>query len=304
MTDYQPLAGVIAAVPTPFDRFLDPDCRRFVGLCERLLASGCDGLNICGTTGEATSMSVDQRRSVMVAAASTLPLDRLMVGTGAASLADAVELTRVAGQLGYAGALLLPPFYYKQVSNGGIAEYIDVILESTRDNPIPVYLYNFPALSGLQFTHELIGDLVRRHGSRIRGVKDSSGDQTYSRTLATEFRSLSVFPSDEATLLEARAGAYAGCISGTANLNSELCAAAFHRGDRGALDLANQVRALCAGSALIPKVKALLASAVGDMEYARVLPPLRPIDEKDAEGLAADYQSILSSAGLLSDART
>src|SRR6266851_8488271 len=110
------LQGVIAAVATAVDDKGEPDSARSTALARFLLDNGCDGLNVLGTTGEATSFSLDQRRRVMSAyAASGLPLDRMMVGTGAAALADAVALTKHAGELGFAGALVLPPFYYKGV---------------------------------------------------------------------------------------------------------------------------------------------------------------------------------------------
>jgi len=109
----KPLHGVIAAVATAVDEKGEPDGARSATLARYLLEGGCDGLNVLGTTGEATSFSLDQRRRVMNAyAASGLPLDRMMVGTGAAALADAIALTKHAAELGFAGALVLPPFYY------------------------------------------------------------------------------------------------------------------------------------------------------------------------------------------------
>src|SRR5581483_3236065 len=122
------LQGVIAAVATAVDESREPDCARSVALARFLLANGCDGLNVLGTTGEATSFCLAQRKRVMTAYRDAgLPLDRLMVGTGAASLADAVALTRHAADLGFAAALLLPPFYYKGVPDDGLVAYIDTI---------------------------------------------------------------------------------------------------------------------------------------------------------------------------------
>src|SRR3954466_8103295 len=104
------LSGVIAAVATAVNRHGVPDSARSTALARYLLDHGCDGLNVLGTTGEATSFSLAERQQVMNAyRAAGLPLDRLMVGTGAAALADAVALTRHAAELGFAGALLLPP---------------------------------------------------------------------------------------------------------------------------------------------------------------------------------------------------
>src|SRR6202048_330045 len=137
------LQGVIPAVATAVDDQGEPDCARSTTLARFLLANGCDGLNVLGTTGEATSFSLEQRKRVMTAYRdSDLPLDRLMVGTGAASMADAVTLTRHAAELGFAGALVLPPFYYKGVPDDGLVAYVQTIVQATAGKPIPIYLYH------------------------------------------------------------------------------------------------------------------------------------------------------------------
>src|SRR5947209_11345341 len=142
------LHGVIAAVATAVDTSGEPDCARSTALARHLLANGCDGLNVLGTTGEATSFSLEQRKRVMTAYRDAgLPLDRLMVGTGAAATADAVALTRHAADLGFAGALVLPPFYYKGVPDDGLVAYVAAITKATP--AIPIYLYHFPAQAGL-----------------------------------------------------------------------------------------------------------------------------------------------------------
>ena len=115
------LRGVIAAVATPVNEDGSPDTARATKLARYLIDNGCDGLNVLGTTGEATSFSLEERKRVMDAyKAAGLPLDRMMVGTGAAATADAVALTRHAAELGFAGALVLPPFYYKGVPDDGL----------------------------------------------------------------------------------------------------------------------------------------------------------------------------------------
>jgi 4-hydroxy-tetrahydrodipicolinate synthase len=220
MTSSHGLRGVIAAIPTPVNAAGTPDSSRFVVLAQSLLADGCDGLNVLGTTGEATSFTVEQRITLMSAVVPALPLEKLMVGTGAAAVGDAVRLTRHAGNLGFAGALLLPPFYYKGVTDEGVIAYISAIIDATADSAIPLYLYNFPALSGVPYTLGLVSNLVARFGKRIAGLKDSSGDLPYAREVAAISPQLAVFPSNEATLPEARAGRFAGCISATTNLNS------------------------------------------------------------------------------------
>jgi 4-hydroxy-tetrahydrodipicolinate synthase len=287
------LSGVIAAIATATDGAREPDCARSVALARFLLDHGCDGLNVLGTTGEATSYSLTQRQVVMNAYRSAgLPLDRMMVGTGAAATADAVALTRHAAELGFGGALVLPPFYYKGVPDDGLAAYVAAIVKATADRPIPLYLYHYPQLSGLPWHAKLIRRLLAAHSGRIAGLKDSSGDMAYARDVAAIDADFKVFPSTEAVLLEARGGAFAGCISATANLNADLCARAFHGGDAAALDAAVAIRKLFDGRPLVPGVKALLAHIHDDLAWGQVMPPLAAFPAADRSAVVAGYDQV------------
>jgi 4-hydroxy-tetrahydrodipicolinate synthase len=287
------LSGVIAAIATPVDEAGEPDTARATKLARYLLDNGCDGLNVLGTTGEATSFSVGQRRRVMTAYRDAgIPVDRLMVGTGAAAIADAVALAQHAAELGFAGALVLPPFYYKGVPDDGLAAYVDIIVGATVATAIPIYLYHYPALSGLPWPVALIRRLLATHGTRIAGLKDSSGDMNYAREAAAIAPDFAVFPSTEAVLAEARAGAFAGCISATANLNADLCARAFHDGDITALAAAVSIRKLFDGKALVPGVKALLSHIHQDPALARTKPPLAAFPPADRAAVIAGYDGV------------
>ena len=287
------LSGVIAAVATPIDESGAPDLKRAVNLARYLLDNGCDGLNVLGTTGEATSFSLDERKGVMDAyKANGLPLHRLMVGTGAAAISDAVALTRHAAELGFGGALVLPPFYYKGVPDDGLVTYIDALVKATERKPIPIYLYHFPAMSGLPWHITLIGRLLNSFSSRIVGLKDSSGDMGYARSAAAISKTFAVFPSTEACLSEARSGVFAGCISATANVNADLCARAWGQGDAVALDAAVAIRKLFDGKPLVSGVKALLAHIHGDAGLARVKPPLAPFSAADRASVIAGHDAV------------
>jgi 4-hydroxy-tetrahydrodipicolinate synthase len=289
----KPLSGVIAAIATPIEESGAPDLKRAVNLARYLLDTGCDGLNVLGTTGEATSFSVDERKGVMDAyKVNGLPLHRLMVGTGAAAVSDAVALTLHAAELGFGGALVLPPFYYKSVPDDGLVAYIDTLVKATERKPIPIYLYHFPAMSGLPWHVTLIRRLLDSFSSRIVGLKDSSGDMTYARSAAAISKNFAVFPSTEAALLEARRGDFAGCISATANLNADLCARAWGQGDTGALDAAVAIRKLFDGKPLVSGVKALLAHIHSDAGLARVRPPLAPFSAADCASVIAGHDAV------------
>jgi 4-hydroxy-tetrahydrodipicolinate synthase len=286
------LRGVIAAVATPVGENGSPDHARALKLARFLLDNGCDGLNVLGTTGEATSFSLAERMGLMSAYREAgFPMDRLMVGTGAAAVADAVALTKHAAALGFAGALVLPPFYYKGVPDDGLAAYIGEIVAATASPAIPLYLYHFPALSGLPWHVALIRRLRDQHGARIVGLKDSSGDMAYAREAAKIGSDFDVFPSTEAALLEARTGVFAGCISATANCNSDLCARAW-AGDQAASQQAVAIRSLFDGRALVSGIKALLAHIHQDPALARVKPPLAAFSAADRSAVIAGHDAV------------
>jgi 4-hydroxy-tetrahydrodipicolinate synthase len=282
---------------TPIDRNGAPDAARFKRVAAHLLANGCDGLNVLGTTGEATSFTVEQRGDLMrKIARSALPLDRMMVGTGAAAVGDAVALTRLAAELGFAGALVLPPFYYKGVGAEGVVGYFARIVEATRSTPVSLYLYNFPALSGVAYEPALVSRLVSEFGERIAGLKDSSGNLDYARAIGALEGNLDVFPSNEAVLMDARGGAFAGCISATANVNADLCQRALSSGDAAALDVAVRIRKLFDGKQLVSGVKALVAHMLRDKAIAEVLPPLQRWKREDEAALISAYDALREPA--------
>jgi 4-hydroxy-tetrahydrodipicolinate synthase len=289
------LRGVIAAVATPVTEDGSPDIDRALKLARFLLDNGCNGLNVLGTTGEATSFSVEERKRVMTAYKEQgMPLDRLMVGTGAAAVADAVALTRHAAELGFAGALVLPPFYYKGVPDDGLVAYIDTIVKATAAKPVPIYLYHYPQQSGLHWHVPLVKRLLDTFGSRIVGLKDSSGDMNYAREAQAISKTFDVFPSTEAVLIDAKNGAFAGCISATANCNPDLCQRAWSTGDAAALDAAVTIRKLFDGKALVSGVKTLLSHIHGDAALSRMKPPLAAFPAADRAAVIAGYDQVRS----------
>lgn len=288
------LVGVIAAIATPVTADGIPNADKLTALAKFLLSNGCNALNILGTTGEATSFAAKQRMALMSSAVQAgLPLDRLMVGTGAASVDDAVRLTTHAATLGFAGALVLPPFYYKAVSDIGIMNYFRRIVTALGSSKLPLFLYNFPVMTGLPYTPALVRKLIDTFGSeRIVGLKDSSGDLPYTRQIARENPGFKVFPSNESTLLEAGSGIFAGCISASANINSALCAKAF-LGDVDAHGRAIAVRKLFSDFPLIPGIKTLLAHIHNDRALRATKPPLVPLEGSQASELVRRYQAVM-----------
>jgi 4-hydroxy-tetrahydrodipicolinate synthase len=291
------LRGVFAAVATASTPDREVDCARSIALARHLLGNGCDGLNVLGTTGEATSFSLDQRRQLMTAYAQAgLPLARCMVGTGAAAVGDAIALTQQAADVGFGAALVLPPFYYKGVPDDGLVASVDAILSATAAKPIPLYLYHFPQQSGVPWHAKLVRRLVETFGERLSGLKDSSGDMAYAREVAAISPNFGVFPSTEAVLLEARDGAFAGCISATANLNADLCGRAWRDGDKTAFEQAVAIRKLFDGKALVPGIKAALAHIHKDADWKRLMPPFASFPDADSKDVLSGYDRVRDNA--------
>jgi 4-hydroxy-tetrahydrodipicolinate synthase len=280
------LQGVIAAVPTPVTAADEPDTARFLQHARWALANGCDGLNVLGTTGEANSFSAGQRSAVMKAAASGLDVRRLMVGTGTPDLATTIALTRLAHEQGFAGALVLPPYYYKGVSDDGLFVWFERLVKATADAPVPIYLYNFPQMTGIRFSPELARRLKQAFGERIAGAKDSSGDLAYAAELA-KIEGFDTFPSSETAIGRASADGYAGCISATVSVTAPLVARYWTAPGNAALAAqVAEARATISAQPLIPAIKYLVSLLHRDPAFERVLPPHLPLTAAQKSALS------------------
>ncbi len=286
------LRGVVAAAATPLLADLGPDVPALLHHCRWLLENGCDGINLLGTTGEAMSFSVEQRLAAMEAVAErNVPVQRVMVGTGASALADAVLLSRRATQLGFAGALVLPPFYYKNVADDDIFRFFSSLIERVAEPALTLYLYHFPALSGVPISSALIERLVTTYPGTIAGIKDSSGDRAHTASLARTFDGLDVFPSAESELSRAPSLGFAGCISATVNVTAPLAGIAWAAStDVAAADVdrpLSRLRFIFAQYPLIAAVRYALSVLHHDEGWVRTVPPLSALSAGDGEALMA-----------------
>ncbi|MBX6320860.1 MAG: dihydrodipicolinate synthase family protein [Rhodospirillaceae bacterium] len=292
----QPAAGLWPPVATPFRTDLSVDLDALVALCRKLLADGAHGLAVLGTTSEANSLDLAERRMVLERLVEAgIPTEALLPGTGACAVGDAAALTAHAVGLGVRGVLLLPPFYYKNVSDDGLFAFVSAVIERVGDARLAVYLYNFPQMTTLAWSPALIERLLKAWPRTVLGLKDSSGDVAYVDTLLRSFPGFAVFPSSEALMLAALRKGAAGCISATANINAAaICRLYDAWRSPGADALAEPVaavRRLVQGFPMIPAVKAVLAARTGRPDWARVRPPLDALDAARTrqllDGLAA-----------------
>lgn len=290
------LQGVIAAAATPVTPEWKVDNDRLIEHCRWLLGpGGCDGINLLGTTGEAASFSAAQRHQAMEAVAKAgLPLDRFMVGTGASALKDTCRLTAAARDLGFAGALVIPPFYYKTIGQEGIQAYFDALIANTGRHHLRLYLYNFPAMSSVPYDLPTVMRLTATYPEQILGLKDSSGDLAYSSGVAKSLPGFLVFPSAEGSMERATEMGFAGCISATANVTGPFAGRAWRSDSpedkKAALKLASEVRATISRFPLVASVKAALSILRKDPNWLRLVPPLMGLSPKDADTLSTNLQ--------------
>ena len=305
------IRGVLAPAVTPFTAGLAPDSQRFIAHCKWLLSQNC-GLAVFGTNSEANSLSMEERAMLLeeLVAAGVDP-SRMMPGTGCCSIMETVKLTAQAVERGCAGVLMLPPFYYKDVSEEGLYRYFSEVVQRVGDARLKIYLYHIPPVAVVSITTGLVERLLATYPNTIAGMKDSSGDWNNTRMFLDSFAKsdFDVFVGSESFLLANMRHGGVGTISATANVNP----AAIHKlyrewvrsrtSDSGApqADLDDQQQRLNVvrqvfGSRKFPSMIAALKQAIAiyanDPEWARVRPPLIELTSEQAKTLAAELKAI------------
>jgi 4-hydroxy-tetrahydrodipicolinate synthase len=288
-----PLAGLWPPVATPFRPDGAVDEKRLVQHSRRLLADGAHGLAILGTTSEANSLTLDERRRVIDAhVEGGVEAARLLPGTGACAIDDAVTLTRHAADIGAAGVLLLPPFYYKKVSDDGIFAFVAAVIERVGGNVPRIMLYHIPPMASIGWSVELVGRLAEAFPGVIAGMKDSSGDAEHTKKMVEAFPGLAIFPGAEVYLLKALGWGASGCISASANINAHGIRRLLDRRDEPDAprlqEELNAVRKAAEARVMIPSLKAVLAARYRDPAWLTMRPPLMRISEAARAELLAE----------------
>ena len=284
------LRGVFSPVVTPFKADLSPDAERLVRHCRWLLSNDV-GLAVFGTNSEANSMSVDEKIELLSFLVDTgIDPFRMMPGTGCSALTDSVRLTAHATGLGVAGVLMLPPFYYKGVSDEGLYRNFAEIIERVGDSRLQIYLYNIPPVSQVSISVALIERLVKHYPDVVVGIKDSSGDWSVTESYVEVFENIgSVFPGSESFLLQGLRNGAAGCISATANVNPAEIANLFATWQNDDADTQqtrlNEIRGIFARYPMIPALKAAIANYTKDSSWQTVRPPLVELSSEQERSL-------------------
>jgi 4-hydroxy-tetrahydrodipicolinate synthase len=294
MNDSHRITGVLSPVVTPFKADLAPDPERFVRQCRWLLSQNV-GLAVFGTNSEANSLSVDERIELLdrLIEAGVDPA-RMMPGTGCCALTDSVRLTAHAVKLGCAGALMLPPFYYKGLSDDGLYRSFAEVIERVGEARLRAYLYHIPPVAQVPITLGLVERLLKSYPAQTAGMKDSSGDWSNTKAFLDAFAKsgFDMFAGAETFLLQNMRHGGAGCISATANVHPAPIARLFDTW-RGADADAQQarldeIRGTFQKFPMIPALKAAIAHYGRDTAWATVRPPLVALTAEQAKALVKE----------------
>jgi len=292
MKTVKPFAGVLAPVLTPFKKDLAPDRERFVAHCLWLLEQGIAGLAVFGTTSEANSLSAEERMDLLDALiAGGIRPELLMPGTGCCALTDTMRLTAHAVRNGCGGVLMLPPFYYKPVSDDGLFAHVAEVIERVGDTRLRIYLYHIPPVAVVGYSLDLMERLIKEYPSVVIGLKDSSGNWKNTEAILKRFPGFDVFPGSEVFLLSALRAGGMGCITATANVNGMAVRDLYDRwrtpeADR-LQDEITKLRKTIEAYPMIPALKQILAHFRNDPAWAAVRPPLVRLTRTDAQALIA-----------------
>jgi 4-hydroxy-tetrahydrodipicolinate synthase len=295
----QRIRGVLAPVVTPFKADLAPDSGRFIAHCKWLLLQDC-GLAVFGTNSEANSLSMEERAMLLEElVAGGVDPSRMMPGTGCCSIMETVQLTAQAVEHDCAGVLMLPPFYYKDVSEEGLYRYFSEVVQRVGDARLKIYLYHIPPVAGVGITTGLVERLLAAYPNAIAGMKDSSGDWNNTKTFLDAFAKsgFDVFVGSESFLLAGMRNGVVGTISATANVNP----AAIHKlytewknpdanEQQTKLNVTRDV--FSQKYLMIAALKQAIAIYADDPAWAKVRPPLVELTPEQAKTLAAELKAI------------
>ncbi|HVP08032.1 MAG TPA: dihydrodipicolinate synthase family protein [Burkholderiales bacterium] len=292
------IEGVLSPVITPFRRDLSPDPDRFVKHCKWLMRSGCAGLAVFGTNSEANSMSVEEKLELLDALVrGGVPAASLMPGTGHCALTDSVKMTREAVRMGCGGVLMLPPFYYKGVSDEGLFRNFSEVIERVGDERLRLYLYHIPPVSNVAITLELIERLLARYPGIVAGAKDSSGDWSNTKAMLDRFkdRGFDVFPGSEVFLLDGLRAGGKGCITATGNVNPGPISEVFRRWQTADADKLQAgitaTRKIMQKVPMIPALKAVTAHFANDPQWRTVRPPLTELTPEQEKQVITELKA-------------
>ena len=275
------------------------DTPRALAHAKRMLAAGCDGVTLFGTTGEGPAFTIAERKALLESMiGGGIQAGQIIVTTTALALADAIELGRHAARLGVHRQMFMPPFYYNQPREAGVIESVSQVVRGIDDDQLKLLLYHFPAMSTFGFSHEAIAELVRRHPGQVMGVKDSGGSLEHALALAKAFPALSILTGSEHHVAEVMRAGGSGSVNGLTNVAPRLMARVIkdpHHVNPADSQLILSLLALLSVRPNMPFLgvyKQMLAEQTGDAMWLNMRAPLSPLDPSEAQAVREGYRAI------------
>lgn len=285
--------GVMAAVLTPLNDDLSPNHAAWLAHCGDLLSQGCSGLAVLGTTSEANSFTLAERLALLEALAqSDIDAGLSVPGVGCCALPDTVELCRKAIEIGAAGVLMLPPFYYKPVTDDGLFAAYSEIIQQVGDSKLKILLYHIPQNTGVPITLPLIERLVSAYPDTVVGIKDSAGDFANMQAMVENFPGFRVFSGSDAYLLDILRIGGAGSITACNNIAAPQSVDVFANWQADDADryqkALSAIRLATQEYPLVEALKEAMSRRTGDAAWRTLRPPLMPLDTATADAFWAD----------------
>ena len=277
-------SGIYTASLTPLTSSYETNLPALVSHVEQLFESGSDGVAILGSTGEANSLTIEQRLDIISYCGRTLAPERLMMGTGSCALQDAIRLTQASIEAGVFSVLVIPPFYYKPQSDESVIRYYSELISSVDDSRLRIIFYNFPKLSGYNFSTEILQEFKERFGDIAAGIKDSSGNWENMLSITNNVPNFMVYSGTETLLLNILREGGAGCITASANLLAPECQLVYQAWRNDQQNTAEQVqkeltvlRKALESYQFVSELKGLMALHTGSEHWQEMLPPFIPL---------------------------
>ena len=277
-------SGIYTASLTPLTSSYEPNLPALVSHVEQLFESGSDGVAILGSTGEANSLTIEQRLDIISYCGRTLAPERLMMVTGSCALQVAIRLTQASIEAGVFSVLVIPPFYYKPQSDESVIRYYSELISSVDDSRLRIIFYNFPKLSGYNFSSEILQEFKERFGDIAAGTKDSSGNWENMLSITNNVPDFMVYSGTETLLLNILREGGAGCITASANLLAPECQLVYQAWRNDQQNTAEQVqkelnvlRKALESYQFVSELKGLMAEHTGSEHWQEMLPPFIPL---------------------------
>ena len=277
-------SGIYTASLTPLSSSYEPNLPALVSHVKQLFELGSDGVAILGSTGEANSLTIEQRLDIISYCGRTLAPERLMMGTGSCALQDAIRLTQASIEAGVFSVLVIPPFYYKPQSDESVIRYYSELISSVDDSRLRIIFYNFPKLSGYNFSTEILQEFKERFGDIAAGIKDSSGNWENMLSITYNVPDFMVYSGTETLLLNILREGGAGCITASANLLAPECQLVYQAWRNDQQNTAEQVqkeltvlRKALESYQFVSELKGLMAEHTGSEHWQEMLPPFIPL---------------------------